>query len=65
MKNAPVIDLSECSDCETCLEICPTVFVRNKETGSIEIREMEVYPEEQIYQVIRYCPKDCISWEEC
>jgi ferredoxin len=64
MRNAPVIDVSECSDCETCLELCPTVFVRNKETGFIEIRDLEDYPQTAVVEVISYCPRDCISLEE-
>jgi len=64
MKNVPVVDVTECSDCETCLELCPTVFIRNKETGFIETIELEQYPEAEICEVINYCPQDCISLEE-
>lgn len=64
MKKVPAIDISECSDCETCLELCPAVFVRNKETGYIEIQDLEEYPEEEIYEVMSFCPQDCISLEK-
>jgi len=64
MKKVPAIDLSECSDCETCLALCPAVFVRNTETGFIEIQDMEEYPEEKIYEVMSFCPQDCISFSE-
>ena len=59
----PVIDASLCSDCETCMELCPTVFRRNEATGLMEVVDLPEYPEEEINRVIGYCPEDCISWE--
>lgn len=64
MNRAPVIDMYECSDCGTCLEICPSVFKRNEDTGIIEVAELPCYPEEDIQEAISCCPKDCISLEE-
>ena len=61
---APVIDIRECSDCGTCLELCPTVFIKNEASGIIEARELSQYPEEEILEVIHSCPKNCITWEE-
>jgi len=60
---APDIDISECSDCESCVELCPSVFRINEETGIIEAVELSQYPEEEIREAISYCPKDCITWE--
>jgi len=64
MKKIPVIDIGRCTDCESCLEMCPEVFKRNNETGLIEIADLSDYPEEIVDQVISICPADCISWEE-
>ena len=64
MRKTPVIDMSKCTDCESCLEICPTVFKRNKETDYIEVIEIDEYPEEDIQEVISTCPADCITWEK-
>ena len=64
MAKAPTIDLSECTDCEACLELCPTVFRRSNETGQIEVADLEDYPEEEIAEAIAMCPCDCIAWEE-
>lgn len=64
MRQAPVIDIRECSDCGTCLELCPSVFRRNEVSGFIEIRELLQYPEDDVQEVISCCPKDCITWEE-
>jgi len=60
----PVIDLGECKDCESCLEMCPDIFKRNMETGRIEIVDLSEYPEDKIQEVISMCPDDCISWEK-
>ncbi|MBU0733943.1 MAG: ferredoxin [Proteobacteria bacterium] len=61
---APLVDMSKCSDCETCLELCPSVFKRNQGSGIIETMELLHYPEEEIREVISCCPKDCITWEK-
>ncbi|MBN1850405.1 MAG: ferredoxin [Deltaproteobacteria bacterium] len=64
MRQVPAIDLSGCTDCESCLEICPIVFKRNNETGLIEIMDLYVYPENEVQEAINMCPADCISWQE-
>lgn len=60
----PVIDLKGCSDCGTCLELCPWIFIKNRETDIIEIAHLPEYPEKEIQAVISMCPCDCISWED-
>jgi len=60
----PVIDMSECTDCESCLEICPAVFIKNDELGHIEVIDLPEYPEEKVREAIGICPADCITWEE-
>lgn len=64
MAKVPVIDLSECTECESCIELCPARFQRNTETGQIEVRETGEYPEGEIEEAMAMCPADCISWEE-
>ena len=64
MRKIPVIDLSECIDCDSCLEICPAVFKRNSETGYIEVMDLPDYPEEDVQEAINICPADCITWED-
>ncbi|MEE4354746.1 MAG: ferredoxin [Desulfatiglans sp.] len=63
MGKHPVIDTGRCSDCETCMELCPAVFKRNRATGVIEVVDLSEYPEEEIDEAIGYCPEDCLSWE--
>jgi ferredoxin len=64
VKKVPVIDLSQCTDCDSCLEICPAVFRRNKETGLMEVADLALYPEDEVREAICICPNDCIAWEE-
>ena len=63
VQKQPVIDTSRCSDCETCMELCPAVFRRNEATGLIEVIDLSEYSEEEINKVIGYCFEDCITWE--
>ncbi|MBW2608936.1 MAG: ferredoxin [Deltaproteobacteria bacterium] len=64
MPTVPVVDMSQCSECESCLVISPTVFRRNNETGLIEVVELPEYPESEILEAISICPADCITREE-
>ena len=63
-KKIPSIDLSRCTGCDSCLEVCPEVFRRNGETGLIEVVELSQYPENEVQEAISICPADCISWED-
>ncbi len=63
MKKIPQIDISECTDCESCLELCPSVFKKNKGTDFIEVVALSEYPEADIEETTSMGPADCISWE--
>ncbi len=60
----PALDLSRCSDCEACLDLCPEVFLRNPETGRIEVADLSAYPEEAVEEVMANCPKDSVGGED-
>ena len=64
IRDGPVIDIRECSDCGTCLELCPAVFRKSEASGIIEARELSQYPVEEILETIHCCPKSCITWEK-
>ena len=64
MAKVPVIDLGECTDCESCIALCPAAFQRNRETGRIEVRQTGEYSEGEIEEAMAMCPADCITWEE-
>lgn len=59
----PVVDIGTCTLCMGCVEVCPEVF-RENDAGYIEVAELETYPEEAVNEAIKYCPEDCITWEE-
>lgn len=64
MAQRPIIDTSQCNDCESCLEICPEVFRRNEDTGFLEVQDMPEYPIDAVQEAIVICPGQCISWED-
>lgn len=57
----PELDLSGCSMCEMCFELCPDVFKLN-DAGYIEVIELENYPIQAVDEIIKNCPADCIYW---
>jgi ferredoxin len=59
----PVVDLSQCTLCGGCIEVCPSVF-RLNDVGYIEIIERISYPKIEVDEAIKYCPEDCIYWED-
>ena len=59
----PVVDIGTCTLCMGCVEVCPEVF-QYSDAGYIEVVELESYPDEAVAEAIKYCPEDCISWEE-
>ena len=63
MKKIPVIDLGECTDCNSCIDIYPEVFRKNIDTGLLEVIDLKDYPEDEIMEAISLCPADCINWE--
>jgi len=60
----PAVDMGKCTDCGSCLEVCPEVFKRNPETEFIEVALLTAYPEDCVQEAISVCPADCISWEK-
>ena len=58
------VDLGHCTDCGSCVEVCPEVFKKNSETGYIEIFFLDKHPENCVKEAISICPADCIAWEE-
>ena len=62
MKN-PEVDLSDCSICGICVDLCPTICQIN-EAGYVEVIHSDDYIEEDVDEAIKNCPGDCISWTE-
>ena len=60
----PIIDIGKCTDCESCIEVAPNIFQRNRDTDFIEVVDLSKYPEEDILKAMSVCPVDCITWDE-
>ncbi|MBT7259646.1 MAG: ferredoxin [Desulfobacula sp.] len=58
----PVVDLSCCILCEICVDVAPLAFAIN-DAGFVEVLPLDDYSDEDIHEAIKYCPKDCITWE--
>ena len=58
----PVVDIGSCSVCGGCIEVSPEVFRLNA-AGYIEVIMLDEYPAETVDEAIKYCPEDCIQWE--
>ncbi len=43
----PVVELSDCTLCGCCVEVCPTVFCIN-EADFLEVIELDQYPEDEV-----------------
>ncbi len=60
----PVVDIVTCTLCMGCVEVCPRVFRLNGDTGYIVVADLKVYPRNEVHEAIKFCPEDCITWEE-
>jgi ferredoxin len=63
MMKKPVVDLACCHLCAVCVEVCPEVF-QISDAGFLEVADLKEYPEAGVQEAIRYCPDQCISYEE-
>jgi ferredoxin len=60
----PAVDIGTCTVCMGCVELCPDVFRLNEDTGYIEVIDLPAYSQPCVDEAIKYCPQDCIQWEE-
>ena len=58
----PSVDLSECTACGICTELCPSVFRMNS-AGYIEVLDLAEYPEKDVMDAVKNCPEKCIRFE--
>ena len=59
----PSVELSDCIICGVCVEVSPEVF-RLNDAGYIEVTELGTYPRDEVNEAIKYCPTDCICWQD-
>jgi ferredoxin len=63
MNRKVTIDEDECIGCGSCQEICPDVFMLNKETEKSQVIKPEGGSEDCILEAMAECPMSCIFWE--
>ena len=61
MSKKVVIDQDECIGCESCVEICPSVFEMDEAEGKAGVKEGANGTEECIDEAIASCPAECIA----
>lgn len=59
-----VVDIGACSRCGACVELAPQIFRLREDTGLIEVIEGAQLDEQAIAEAMKYCPEDCIFWED-
>jgi len=59
----PVVDISDCTHCAGCYDMYPELF-RYNDAGYVEVVDKPCYSEEEVEDIIKHCPQDCISWED-
>ena len=60
----PTIDLSSCSKCGGCIEVAPDIFRVSASGGYIEICDLDYYDKDRVQEAMKFCPENCIHWEE-
>jgi ferredoxin len=58
----PEVELSDCSRCGVCVDLCPAVF-QMSDAGFIRVADLSEYPEAEVDEAVKHCPEDCISWQ--
>lgn len=58
------IDVDECISCESCAEICPTVFGFDEDSEKAYLIDGYDPDDDCIDEAIASYPAECISWEE-
>ncbi len=59
------IDFDECIGCQSCLELCPGVFMMDSAGDHALVIKGEVGEEEEcVQEAIDTCPVNCIHWVE-
>ena len=62
--NRPVVDLSRCSKCGGCMEVAPDIFRFSEGGGFVEVCELDHYDVDKVEEAMKYCPENCIHWQE-
>lgn len=60
----PTVDLSSCSKCGGCIEVAPEIFRFSESGGYLEVCDLDHYDAEKVEEAMKFCPENCIYWEE-
>ncbi|MDU9048523.1 MAG: ferredoxin [Candidatus Electrothrix sp. Rat3] len=63
MSEEVVLDQDECIGCETCVEMCPSVFSFDGAEGKASVNADADAGEDCVEEAIASCPAECISKE--
>jgi len=58
------IDTVRCNDCGSCIAVSPEVFVKNIETGAVDVVVQNEIDYRSVLEAINICPSGCIVMEE-
>ncbi len=58
----PEVDLSECTLCGICVDLCPNTFKIN-DAGYVEVMHSDLDAPEDIDEAIKNCRCGCIWWK--
>ena len=58
-----IIDEEECIGCESCVELCPSVFGWNEDDEKAYVLDDADADDDCIEEAIAYCPAECIEVE--
>ena len=58
------IDTVRCNGCGSCIAVSPEVFVKNMETGAVDVMVPNEIDYRSVLDAINICPSDCIVIEE-
>ncbi len=62
MARVVVVDETECTGCELCVDMLPAVFKMNNK-GVSEVIDSVDSGENELQNVIDNCPAECIHWK--
>jgi ferredoxin len=58
------VNQEECIGCETCMELCPSVFSVDPGTGKSKVLDQDGACKDDIQEAIDSCPVEAIAWAD-
>lgn len=63
MAKVPYVDKDECTSCNVCVDMVPSVFQMDEENKA-EVHDPNGASEAEIQDAMDSCPVSCIHWKE-